>query len=395
MTLGKTHDQANDLWGPDWPQVRALWPLEPTVAHLNHGSFGAVPTPVLEEQQSWRDRMESNPVRFFNREQRVALDEARAEVARFLGVDSEAMAFVHNATSGVSTVFASFPLSSGDQVLITNHAYGAVRYAAQRWTAAAGAELVTVALPLSADPETVVDLVTAAVTGRTRLAVIDQVTSPTATRLPLVRLIPALQDKGVAVLVDGAHAPGMLALELDRLGADFWTGNLHKWACAPRGCAVLHVSPAWRARVRTLVASWGEPSGFPSAFTDSGTEDRTAWLAAPRALRLLDGLGLDRLRRHNVELAVAGQLEVAGALGIEAANLPRDPAVSMQLVPLPVGVASTPEDASLLQARIAEIAAVEVAVTTWDGQGFIRVSAQAYNCPADYVRLAEALPDLL
>ncbi len=395
MVLTTPYSQSNEFWGPDWPEVRALWPLEPTVAHINHGSFGAVPTLVLEEQQSWRDRMESNPVRFFTRELREALEHAREEVAHFLGTESESLAFVRNATSGVSTVLAGFPLSPGDQVLITNHAYGAVRYAAQRWCAAAGGELVAVEVPLDAAADSVVETIMGAVTHRTRIALLDQITSPTARRMPLVRLVPALQDRGVAVLVDGAHAPGMLAVELDRLGADFWTGNLHKWACAPRGSAVLHVAPQWRPRVRTLVASWGEPAGFPEAFNDTGTEDLTSWLAAPRALRLLDGLGFDRLRRHNVELAVAGQLEVAGALGLATADLPRDSAVSMQLVPLPAGLASTISDAAALQARIGTTVAVEVAVTTWSGQGFIRVSAHAYNCPSDYRRLAEALPALL
>lgn len=390
-----TQDRTNDLWGEDWPEIRALWPLEPTVAHLNHGSFGAVPTPVLQEQQSWRDRMESNPVRFFARELAPALDQARAEVARFLGTSADGIAFVGNATTGVSTVLSCFPLERDDDLLLTDHAYGAVRIAAGRWAAQTGARVVTVTVPLGADDAAATEAVMAAVTPRTRLALLDQVTSPTARRLPLVSLVPALQERGVAVLVDGAHAPGMLAVELDRLGADFWTGNLHKWACAPRGTAVLHASERWRPLLRPLVASWGEEAGFPLSFSYVGTEDLTAWLAAPRALRVLDRLGFERLRRHNAELAVRGQVEVATALGLDPADLPRDPAVSMQLVPLPSGTASTREDADALQARIGEEAAVEVAVTTHAGQGFVRVSAHAYNAPADYRRLAAELPSLL
>ena len=187
----------------------------------------------------------------------------------------------------------------------------------------------------------------------------------------------------------------MLAVELDRLGADFWAGNLHKWCCAPRGTAVLHVAPEHRARMRPLVASWAEPSGFPQSFNDVGTEDLTAWLAAPRALRLLDQLGFDRLRRHNVELAVHGQRVLAEGLGLEIGSLPRDPAVSMQLVPLPAGVASSPAEAAALQAQIGEQIAVEVAVTSWAGRGFVRLSAQVYNSPADFARLAADLPALL
>ena len=388
-------DDVNPLWGEDWPEVRALWPLERTVAHLNHGSYGAVPTAVLEEQQSWRERMEANPVRFFAREQPDALDQARAEVAQFLGVEGEALAFVPNATTAVSTVLSRVHLGAGEQVLLTDHTYGAVRIAAQRWAEAAAAEVVTVHVPLAAEEDEVCELVTGAVTERTRLAVLDHVTSPTARRLPLVRLVPELQDRDVVVLVDGAHAAGMLDVDLDGVGADFWTGNLHKWCCAPRGTAVLHAAAQHRARLRPLVASWGEPHGFPHSFQDVGTQDLTAWLAAPRALRTLERLDLARVRRHNVELAVAGQVEVARGLGLEPAQLPRDPAVSMQLVPLPAGVATTEDDADALQARIGTAAGVEVAVTSWDGRGFVRVSAHVYNCPADDTRLATALPALL
>jgi isopenicillin-N epimerase len=386
---------ANPLWGDDWPEVRALWPLEPTVAHVNHGSYGAVPTPVLEEQQSWRDRMETNPLRFLRRELPAALVAARAEVAGFLGAGPTSLAFVHNATSGASTVLAAFPFAAGDAVLLTDHAYGAVRIAAGRFVRDRGARVDSVHLPLTAEDDEVVDAVLGAVHERTRLVVLDHVTSPTARRLPLVRLVPALQERGVAVLVDGAHAPGMLAVDLDRLGADFFVGTLHKWCCAPRGTGVLHAAERWRPVLRPLVASWGEDEGFPLAFDDTGTEDPSAWLSAPRALRVLEGLGLDRLRRHNVELAVAGQLEVAAALHVAAADLPRDSGVSMQLVPLPEGVADTVAAAGELQDRIGEQAAVEVAISSFDGRGYVRLSAHAYNAPADYRRLATDLPGLL
>ena len=199
----------------------------------------------------------------------------------------------------------------------------------------AGARVEVAHVPLAATDDEATEAVLAAVGERTRLAVIDQVTSPTARRLPLVDLVPALQARGVAVLVDGAHAPGMLAVEVDRLGADFWAGNLHKWCFTPRGTAVLHAAPRWREHLLPLVASWREPAGFPDAFTDVGTDDLTAWLSAPRALRVMERLGFDRLRRHNAELAVAGQVEVAAALELAPEDLPRDPAVSMQLVPLP------------------------------------------------------------
>ncbi len=390
-----TEEVPNPVWGADWPQVRDLWPLEQTVAHLNHGSYGAVPAPVLDEQRSWRERMEANPDRFFVRELPAALASARAEVGEFLGASEGSLAFVRNATSAVSTVLAAFPLEPGDRVLLTDHGYGAVRIAADRFAGDRGVAVDTVHVPLQADDAEAAAAVLAAAGERTRLVVLDHVTSPTARRLPLVPLIPALQERGVAVLVDGAHAPGMLDLDLERVGADFYVGNLHKWVCAPRGTAVLHAASRWRPALRPLVASWAEHEGFPLAFDDTGTEDPTAWLSAPRALRVLAQLDLERLRRHNVELAVLGQQEVARALDLPAADLPRDAAVSMQLVPLPEGIAATREDAAALQDRIGTESAVEVAITCWAGRGFVRLSAHAYNAPADYRRLAADLPSLL
>ncbi len=390
-----TDVEPNLVWGPDWAEVRELWPLEQTVAHLNHGSYGAVPLPVLEEQQSWRNRMEANPVRFFARELPGALAAARAEVGQFLGADEGSLAFVANATSGASTVLAAFPLEAGDHVLLTDHTYGAVRIATDRFAADRGAVVDTVHVPLGADDPEAAAAVLDALTDRTRLVVVDHVTSPTARRMPLVRLVPALQERGVAVLVDGAHAPGMLDLDVERIGADFYLGTLHKWVCAPRGTAVLHAAARWRPTLRPLVASWGEGEGFPLAFDDTGTEDPTAWLSAPRALRVLSQLGPERVRRHNVELAVAGQQEVARALEVPTADLPRDAAVSMQLVPLPDGIAATRDQAAALQDRIGADSAVEVAVTSWAGRGFLRLSAHVYNAPADYRRLAADLPSLL
>jgi isopenicillin-N epimerase len=390
-----THAEPNPLWGADWQAVRDLWPLEPTVAHLNHGSFGAVPTPVLEEQQSWRDRMESNPVRFLVREMPSALAAARGEVAAFLGAAEGSLAFVPNATTGASSVLAVFPFERDDAVLVTDHSYGAVRIAAHRFAADHGARVDTVHVPLTASDDEAVDAVLGAVHERTRLVVLDHVTSPTARRLPLAELVPAVQERGAAVLVDGAHSPGMLDVDLEALGADFFVGNLHKWCCAARGSAVLHASTRWRGSLRPLVASWGEAEGFPLAFDDTGTNDPTPWLSAPLALRVLERLGWDRLRRHNVELAVTGQQLVAAAIGVPARELPRDSAVPMQLVPLPEGLVTSREQAAALQDRIGEESAVEVAITFFDGRGYVRVCAHAYNAPADYQRLAAELPAML
>ena len=276
-----TDVDANPLWGGDWvagPGAVAAGehrgPPQPRLvrrgAHAGArgaavlaGPDGEQPGPLLPPRAAGG-----------------ALASARSEVGAFLGAAEGSLAFVHNATSGASTVLSAFPLAAGDAVLLTDHSYGAVRIAAHRFATDRGARSTPCTSRSTADDDEVLALVLGAVHDRTRLVVLDHVTSPTARRLPLVTLVPALQERGLAVLVDGAHAPGMLAVDLERLGADFFVGNLHKWCCAPRGTAVLHAAERWRPTLRPLVASWGEADGFPLAFDDTGTEDPTAWLSS-------------------------------------------------------------------------------------------------------------------
>jgi isopenicillin-N epimerase len=368
----------------DW---RALWRLDPAIAHCNHGSFGAVPIAVARAQQEWRDRAHSNPVRFFKTELRPAVRAARERAAAFLNADPAGLAMVPNATSGVSAVLAGVTLEPGDEVLVTDHGYGAVRYAVERACARTGARLVTVEIPLDADD--VAARIEAGVTARTRLAVVDHVTSPTARRFPVEVIVPALRARGIAVLVDAAHAPGMLAVDLAALEPDFWVGNFHKWPCAPSGSAGLYVGARHRAATHPLVVSWGEPSGYPAAFDDAGTADLTPWLATPAALDLFDW---DAVRRHNVALVAEGQRLVAKALGLDHATLAGDDGVSMRVLPLPPGLVETDEAAVALYGRIAAELGVEVNVTAWRGQGLLRISAHAYNTADDYRRLAAGLP---
>jgi isopenicillin-N epimerase len=292
----------------------------------------------------------------------------------------------------VSTVLAGFPLAAGDEILLTDHGYGAVALAVARACHRTGARAVTVDVPLDADPDTILAAITAGVTPRTALAVVDHVTSSTARRFPVERIVPALQASGVAVLVDGAHVPGMLPLDLDALAPDFWVGNFHKWACAAPGCAGLYLAPEWRGPVAPLVASWNEPFGFPYSFDQFGTTDLTSWLTLPVAFEVLGGLGWDRLRQHNGDLAAHGQAVVAEALGLDPATLVGDDGVSMRVVELPAGVGETYEAAYEVWERISAELGVEVGVNAWRGRGLLRVSAQAYNTRADYRRLADGLP---
>jgi isopenicillin-N epimerase len=378
-----------------WEAARLLWSLDPSIAYLNNGAFGAVPIPVQRAQQRLRDEVESDPMRFYARGLGDRITHTRRHLARFVGADPDGSALVANASTGLNAVLRSFPLRPGEEVLVTDHGHVPARHAVERACRLAGATVVTVEIPLTATDDAVVELVRERVTRRTRLALLDQVTSPTARLLPLGRLVGPLRADGVAVLVDGAHAPGMLPVDVNRLGADFWVGNFHKWAAAPRGTALLSVHPRWRSSMQSFVVSWSEDAGFPESLERSGTMDPTGWLAAPVGLHTLSSLGWDALRQRNARLAAWGQHVVAERIGADLGDLPVCPAVSMGIVPLPPGVATTPDTAQGLQVQISAESGCEVAVAAWNGRGLLRVSAQAYNRTTEYLRLADALPRIL
>ena len=326
------------------PGARLLFSLDPSVSHLNHGSFGAVPIPVQRAQQRLRDEMEANPLRFFSAGLVDRITHARRHLATFLGADPDGTALVGNVTAGAAVVLQSLALRPGDEVLTTDHGYGAVALSVARECERTGAVSRTLPVPLTATDEEVVEIVRrGCVPGRTRLLIVDQLTSPTARLFPAAALAAVARERGVPVLVDAAHAPGMLPTEVASVGADFWVGNLHKWAYAPRGTAALVVAEPWRDRIQPLVVSWEQGSGFPTRVEWQATLDYTGWLAAPVGLFTLRSLGVDRVRAHNAALAAYGQRVVGDALGVAPERLlaPGGPAVAMRLVPLPPGVATT------------------------------------------------------
>jgi isopenicillin-N epimerase len=367
--------------------------LDPEVAHCNHGSFGAVPEPVLNAQDEFRARMARNPVRWFSRDMPGMVAEARAEIASFLGAQPGDLAFVSNVSAGVSVVAQSLHLEPGDEVLSSNHIYGGVSYGLDRLCLRTGAVRVVAQVPFKASNEEVVEIFARHCSGRTGLVVVDQVTSPTARHFPVEEVVRVAHDVGAVVLVDGAHVPGMLPVDVPAIGADFWTGNLHKWACAPAGTGALWVAPEWQEQMLSLVVSWAEPDGFPLSFERVGTNDLSAWLAAPVALRLLGSLGWERVRSHNEALVHWAQSTVAEILGTEPGRLRHDPGVSMATVPLPNGRIESEEQARALQVQVANFG-VETVVTPWAG-GTLRLSAHVYNQPADYQRLGLAVRDCL
>lgn len=367
--------------GDDHDAVRALWDLDPEAAYVNHGSFGATPRPVLEEQARWRARMESQPFDLLYRRYDSYVAIARSAVAAFLGADEEGLAFVPNATTGVATVLASLGLGPGDRVVVADHTYPAVEIALR----SRGVDPVVVPVdPSAPDPA---GCLLDAVDAGTRLVVVEAVTSVTAVVMPFEEVVRGCRSAGVPCLVDAAHAPGQLAVDLRALDPDFWTGNLHKWCCAPKGAAVLYVRDAWRERVHPLVPSHGYARGFPWSFDWNGTHDPTAWLAAPAAFDLMASLGWDDVRAYCRALAAwAGAVVAASG----SASLPVPPARHAQMVLLDAGL---PSYAAAEACRDALWSAdrVEVAATPWRGRGYLRLSTAPYNSSTDFLQLATAL----
>lgn len=389
------------------PSARALrshWGLDPDIVFLNHGSFGACPRAVLEVQTELRTRMEREPVRWFIRELPGLLDAARAEVAAFVGADPDDLVFVRNATEGVAGVLGSLELRPGDEIVVTDHGYNACTNVARHVAQRAGARVVVAAVPFPiAGPAEVVHAVLGALTPRTRLVLVDHVTSPTGLVLPVAELVAALAERGVDCLVDGAHAPGMLPLDLRALGAAYYAGNFHKWVCAPKGAGMLFVRRDRQASVHPAVISHGynTPRGrsrFHAEFDWTGTCDFSPWLCVPAAIRCLQGLvpgGWEEVRARNHALARQGRRIVAAALGV-APPAPEDMLGNLASLPLPPGEDGPPASllhADPLQTALFERHRIEVPVPLWPAppHRLIRISAQLYNDVADYEALAAAL----
>lgn len=377
-------------WTPGSPELTARWALDPAVDYLNHGSFGATPRVVLARQAELRAQMEAEPVEFLARRLPERLDLVRARVADFVGADAAGLVFVPNATHGVDAALGAIDWSSGDEVVHADHGYNAVKKAILRLWHRHSVTMVAAEVPFPIqDPQQVVDAFDLAIGPRTRLVVIDHVTSATALIFPVTELVALCRARGVTVLVDGAHAPGLLPLDIGAIGADFYTGNLHKWVCAPKGAALFWVGPAWRDRIHARVVSHGYELGLRAEFEWAGTFDPTAWLSVPAALDHLDELGVSTLREKNHALVQEGRARLAHALGV---SLPHPDEARwygpMAAVAVPW---ATGADAPGLTARLFQEYRIEVPFTAYDHRCFVRISGQAYNRPAQYERLAELL----
>lgn len=391
------------------------WALDPALVFLNHGSFGACPRAVLAAQAALRDEMEANPVAFLGRALEPRLDAARERLGAFLGAAPGDLAFVLNATHGVATVLRSLRFAPGDELVATDHEYNAALNMLRVAAARDGARVVLARIPLSVSgPDEAADRVLAAFGPRTRLLLVSHVTSPTALALPVERLVAEAEGRGIPVLLDGAHGPGMLPLDLAGLGASYYTGNLHKWVCAPKGAAFLHVRRDRQPAIHPLAISHGandprpERSAFRKEFDWTGTLDPTPILAVPASLEAVAALmpgGWPAVMARNAGLARDARRALA-AVAARPLLCPEAMLGAMAAVELPPdhGFAGRgPTDPDPLQARLREAFGIEVPVHPWPrdpGPGerrhrLVRVSAHLHNDPAEYAYLAESLRDLL
>ncbi len=388
--------------------MKEHWLLDSAVTFLNHGSFGATPRLVLAKQDELRRRMELEPVRFFVRELEPLLDDARSYLAGFLGADPQGLAFVPNATAGVNAVLRSLDLDKHEELLVTSHEYNACRNTLEFVAALAGARVVVVDVPFPiSSPGEVVDRVMAAVTERTRLFLIDHITSQTALIMPVKELIDQMTARGIDTLVDGAHAPGMLPLDLRALNAAYYTGNLHKWVCAPKGAAFLYTRENRRSGVRPVSISHGansprkDRSQYLLEFDWTGTFDPTAWLAVPDAIRFIGSLvpgGWTEVMEENRQLAARARDILVRVLGIDK-PAPDEMLGSMAAIPLPDGNATAAPSlyGDPLQDTLLEQFSIEVPVVPWPHtpKRVLRVSAHLYNEEREYLYLADTLKKLL
>ncbi len=374
----------------------ALWPLDPTVVHLNHGSYGAAPRFTVDHRARLLAEVDANPLRWH-----LGIGPRRSAacrvVADFVGADPEQLAFVPSASAGTTAAIRS--LLRGE-VVLTDHAYGALAKHVALETARSGGRMVTAHVPLEAEADEATAAVLDAVSPATRLLVIDQLSSGTARLFPVEEVTRVARQRGIAVLVDAAHAPGQLVRPA-ATAADAWVGNLHKWACGPRGSAVTVLGPLVAAQVRPPIESWASDAAYPASFDEQGSADATGYLAAAAGIELLEReIGWDRIREYQHRLVRYGRDLIAAAFGAATGEDHRVvtgmPAPAMALVALPAGLAGRPEQAGLLRQRIADELGFETQIAAWGGAARLRLSAHAYSTAEHLERFAEiAVPALV
>ena len=370
---------------------RALFQLEDGAIYLNHGSYGATPFGVRDAQRHWQERLEAEPSRFMEREFRPALRTAADHLGDFIGAKGPDLVLVENATDAVNAVLNSLSFSDGDEILTTNQTYNAVKNSV-RWTETRnGAQMKSVDLPFPINSEEeIVDAFRSGLNRNTKLVIIDHITSPTALVLPIERMIEEARKAKALILIDGAHAPGMLPLDIEALGVDFYTGNCHKWLFAAKGCAFLWVHPDHQSMIHPTVISHGYGSGYVNEFDWVGTRDASAQHSLPTAIEFYQELGDEAIRDHNNTLVREAASELAEKWSTRT-GAPDAMLGSMAMVRLPDGFGHSQEEASKFRAHLLDTYRIQVPVNALNGGLWVRLSAQIYNDLEEYRTLGSAI----
>lgn len=377
--------------------LRQQFLLRPDVTFLNHGSFGACPRPVFERYQAWQLELEQQPVEFIGRRRVELLGEARASLASYLNCDPDEVVYAPNVTAALNIVARSLPLAEGDEILSTDHEYGALDRTWKFVCERTGARYVVQQLPYPLDdPDAVVEAVMAGLTPRTKVLFLSHISSPTAVILPIEKLIARAKEAGLWTVVDGAHAPGQIPVDVRALGVDFYGGNCHKWLSAPKGAGFLYARRDLQPLLQPLVVSWGwqarDPSGSP--FVDEnefqGTIDFSAYLSVPAAIEFQAQNDWDRVRAECHELVRLTRVGISELTGLPPLA-PDSPTWFAQLATIPL----PPGDEKSLKRRLYDEYKIEIPIVVWRNQRYIRVSIQGYNTKADVERLVDAVAAIL
>ncbi|HTL81253.1 MAG TPA: aminotransferase class V-fold PLP-dependent enzyme [Bacteroidia bacterium] len=381
------------------------WSLEQKTTFLNHGSFGATPTAVLEEQRRSRDQMEAQPVRFFIREFEPLWDDARKTTAEFLGTEAGNLVFVTNTTMGVNAVFHSLEFNEGDEILTHDHAYGACLNTLNYYSAKKKFNVCVANIPFPIKNEDeILESLLKGVTPKTKMLFIDHITSASGIIFPVKKIASAFRAKGISVFVDGAHAPGMIDLNIDELDVDYYVGNAHKWICSPKGSAMLYVHPSRQKEIVPLQIShnYDRTNEWAKQFFWPGTADYSAYLAVPEAIRFMGTLfpgGWNELRKNNRELTLRGRKMIADALGTE---LPAPDNMIGHLANILIGKTELPEygfnNIHPIQEKLFSEYNIEVPIFIFkrsDPKAWVRIACQCYNDISQYEYLAQALKEIV
>ncbi len=376
--------------------IRHQWLLDEDIIFLNHGSFGACPRSVLDVQRNWQDRLEAEPVRFMTRELPAHLDAARTELATFVGARANDLVFVQNATDGANAVLRSLlpSFEPGGELLTTSHAYRAIRQTMRYVAGLCGARVVDASVPFPiADPEEVMKAIASAITPKTALAVIDHITSPTGVIFPVKDIIALFKARGIPVLIDGAHTPGQIELNLDTLGADYYIGNCHKWLFAPKGAAFLWVDKKHQAKLHPTVISHFLGEGFQSEFGWTGTQDPSAFLSVPAGIEFHRTLSAAGSRAYTRKMLLDARDKITAILGVPL-SAPEEMLAQLCAFPLPYDPEATDERVQHLHDILFDEYRIEVPAMNANGKLYVRISCTAYNDESDFDALAAALVDL-